>query len=128
MHPIEAVADHLDEPLQIERFEDRVADGIGGDLVDAAFAGGGEDDDVRTSGRVSFPDALDELVPVQARHHQVEEDEVEAAIDLQFLEADRTILRQLDVEVHSLEDRAQQNTDGEVVIDHQDSSSATVEF
>src|SRR5262249_47150255 len=71
---VEAVADHLDELLEIERLEDGIADGVGRNLVDAALSRGGEDDDVRAPVGHHVLDPLDELVAVDARHHQVEED------------------------------------------------------
>src|SRR5438105_4246222 len=43
----DAVADHFDEFFEVERFKDGVAHGVGRDLLHAALARGGEDDNVR---------------------------------------------------------------------------------
>src|SRR5436853_7827917 len=40
---IDAVADHVDEPFQIARLKDGVADSVGRDIFHAALAGGGGD-------------------------------------------------------------------------------------
>src|SRR6202171_4407562 len=76
----EAVADHVDELFEIEGLENEVADGVGRNLVDAALAGSGEDDDVGTRVGVFSGDAVDELVAVDARHHEVEQDQVEGGV------------------------------------------------
>src|SRR5689334_13250697 len=88
----QTLADDPDERIEVERFEDRVADGVGWDLVDAAFAGGGEDDDVRAMIAVAFADLLDEFVTVEPRHHEVEEDQVVSRIALQPFQSRRPIL------------------------------------
>src|SRR5437763_4558947 len=69
----DAVADHLNKLLEIERFEDGVTYRVGRNLLHAAFSGGGEDDDVRTPVRHLLADLFDELVSIEARHHQVEQ-------------------------------------------------------
>src|SRR2546430_14652292 len=113
---LQAFADHLDELLEVERLEDGVADGVGWDLVDAALAGGGEDDDVRAALREHVLDALDELVAVHPRHHEIEEDEIVAAVRTELVETDLAILGQLDVELHPLQDCLQQDANGEVIV------------
>jgi len=124
---IQTLANQLDELLQIEGLEDRRADRVGGDLVDAALAGGGENDDVRTLNR-DGSDALDELVAVEAGHHQVEEHQIDCAVRLQFVEAGCAILRELDREVHPPQNSLQQYADREVIIDDQNPLSRTVKF
>src|SRR6266498_3106655 len=123
-----AVADHLNKLLEVEWFKDGVADGIGRDLFHAALARGGEDDDVRTAFRHLLGDLLDELVPVEARHHQVEEDQIERAVLVDFLQSDRAILGQLDVEFHPPQNRLQKDADRQVIVDDEDSLSRSVEF
>src|SRR5437764_13984153 len=74
----DAVADHFDEFFQVERFKDGVAHGVGWDLLHAALARGGEDDDVRPAAdQLLLGDFLDELIAVEARHHQVEQNQIE---------------------------------------------------
>src|ERR1700709_1712122 len=80
---VQTVSDHLDELFEVEGFEDRVADRVGGDLFHASLAGGGEDNDVRPDVWIGGRDALDELVAIEARHHEIEEDEIESAVRLQ---------------------------------------------
>src|ERR1051325_5675036 len=125
---LKAVPDHLDELLEIERLEDGVAHRVGRDLVDAALAGGGEDDDVRAAVGQHVFDPLDELVAVHARHHQVEQNEVEAAVMAEFVEADLPILGQLDVELHPPQNGLQQDANGEIVIDDEDPSAASIDL
>src|SRR5712691_8200188 len=125
----EAVADDLDELVEIERLEDRVADRVLRDLVDAALSGGGADDDVRTLvGRIGLSDLLDELIAIHAGHHEVEEDEIEAAVLPHFFQSDGAVLGQLDVELHPLQNGLQQNADGQVIIDDEDMTPRAVEF
>src|ERR1044071_825112 len=124
----EAIADHLDELLEVERLEDRVAHRVRRGLVDAALAGGGEDDDVRPPVGKHVADALDELVAVHARHHQVEEDQVEAAVMAELVEADLAVLGKLDVELHPFQDRLQQDANGEVIVDDEDPSATSVDL
>src|SRR5258707_4365097 len=124
---IQTLANQIDELLEIEGLEDRGADRVGGDLVDAALAGGGKDDDVRPFHR-DGADALDELVAVQARHHQIEEHEIDGAVRLELVEADRAILGELNREVQPPEDSLQQYPDRKVIIDDQNPLSRTIEF
>src|SRR4051812_40121430 len=125
---LQTLADHLDELLEIERFEDGVADRVRRDFLDAALPCRGEDDDVRSLLGVLLPDLDDELVAVHARHHEIEENQIVRAVILQFIEADLTIFRQLHGEFHPLQDRLQQNADGKVVVDDQYPSAASVDF
>src|SRR6266550_4338263 len=117
MRLIQTVADHLDELLEIERLQDRVAHGLRLNLLYAAFSRGGEDDDVRAGGRIFGAHFLDELVPVDLGHHEIEEDQIESAVAAQLLQAHRPILGQLDVELHPPEHRLQENADGQVIVD-----------
>src|SRR5882762_3452969 len=87
----DAVADHLNKLLEVERFEDGITHGVGRDLLHAAFSGGGEDDDVRPAVRHLLGDLLDELVSVETRHHQIQEDQVERAVPAHFLQSHRAI-------------------------------------
>jgi len=128
MPPVQTVAEDLDEAVEIEGLEDRVANGRGGDLVDAAAAGGGEDDDVRARVGILLADALDELVSVDARHHQVEQDHVDRAVAGELLQAVRAVFGELDVELHPLEHGLQENANRKVVIDDEDSSTGSVEL
>ena len=57
MRLVQTLADHVDELLEIERLQDRIAHRLGRNLVDAAFSGGREDDDVRPVSVVLLPDA-----------------------------------------------------------------------
>lgn len=125
---VDTVREDLDERVEIERLENRAADRVGRDLVDAPLARGGKDDDVRAMLGETFPDLLDELVPVEAGHHQVEEDQIDMAIALELVEPDRPILRQLDAEFHPPQDSLKKNADGQIVVDDEDASSRAVEF
>src|SRR5207237_7688809 len=94
-----------------------------------AFSGGREDDDVRPISVVLLPDALDEFVAVQLRHHQVEQDEIDRpVVRVQPLQAGGAVLRELDVELHPLQNSLKQHADGEIVVDDQDLSSSSVDF
>ena len=128
MRTIQAVPDDLDEGVQIERLEDRIADRVDRNLIHAPFSGGGEDDDVRSLPLIPLAYLLDELVPVETGHHQVEEDQVEPAILLQLLQTDRPILGQVDVELHPLEDRVKKDADGKIVIDDENPSSGSIQL
>ena len=90
---VETISDDLDELVEIERLEDGIADGILRDFLDAALAGGCEDDDVRAMFREVVVDLFDEFVSIEAGHHQVEEDQVEGTVVLNLLETGRAILR-----------------------------------
>src|SRR5438105_15231980 len=74
---VDALGDDVDELVEIEWLEDGVADGIVRNFVDAAFAGGGEDDDVGTIARISLHHLFDEFISVEPGHHEVEKDEIE---------------------------------------------------
>src|SRR5687767_9766040 len=124
----EAFADDLDEFVEVEGLEDRIADRFVGDLVDAALAGGGEDDDMRAPFRKVLADLLDELVTVEAGHHEVEEDEVESAVVVDLLEAGSSILGQVDIELHPLEHGLQEDANGQVVVDDEDPASSSVDL
>ena len=124
----QTLPDDPDERIEIERLEDRIAHRVGRDLIDAAFAGGGEDDDVRPMIAVVLPDLIDEFVPVQARHHEVEEDEIVGRILLQPLEPRRPVFGQLDLELHPFQDGLKQDADRQIVIDDQDPSAGSVEL
>src|SRR3954468_4221882 len=91
-----------------------------------AFAGRGEDDDVRTLDR-NRRYALDEFVAVEARHHQIEQHEIDRPVALEFFEADRAILCELDREMHPLQHSLQQYANREIVIDHQDALAGTID-
>src|SRR5476651_2020583 len=122
------VPDDLDELVEVERLQDRVAHGRGRDFVDAAFAGGGKDDDVRAMMRILLADLLDELVSIKTRHHEIEENEVEPAILLHLLQPHRPILGQLDIELHAAEDGLQKDTNSEVIVDDQNSAARAVDL
>src|SRR5581483_897167 len=123
----EAVVDQLDELLEVERFQDRRADRIRRNLVDASLARGGEDDDVRAfDGRRADP--LDEFVSIEARHHQVEQHQIEFAVGLKLLQAGCSIFRELDVEVHAPKNRLQQNADRKVIIDDENVTAGTIQL
>src|ERR1051325_227720 len=113
----DAVADHLNKLLEIERLEDGAADGVGRDLLHAALARGGENDDVRPLVRHFLGDLLDELVAVETRHHQVEQNQVELAVPVHFVQPDRAVLGQLDVEFHAPQDGLEKDANGQVVVD-----------
>src|SRR5438034_5821995 len=104
----DAVADHLNKLFEIERFEDGITHGVGWDLLHAALSGGGEHDDVRAAALGHFlSNLLDEFVSVEARHHQVQEDQIERAVPAHFVQSHRAILGQLDVELHSTQNGLQ---------------------
>ena len=124
----ETIADDLDELVEIERFQDGIADGRGGDFVDAALAGGSENDDVRALLRIFFADLLDEFVSIEARHHEIEENEVETTILLHLLQSRRPILGELDFELHAAEDGLQEDTNGEVIVDDQNPLARAVDL
>src|SRR6185436_6546008 len=126
MAVVETFGDDLDERVEVERLEDRVAHRVARDLVHAALAGGGEDDDVRAVA-VLAADLLDELVPVQPRHHQVEEDQIVAAVLTQLVQAGRAVFRELDLELHPPQHGLQQNANGEVVVNDENPASCAVE-
>jgi len=125
---VQAVRDDVDELVEVERLEDRIADGAGGDLVDAALAGGREDHDVRPVAGISFADLLDELVSVEPGHHEIEQDEIEAAVVLQFFETGRAVFRQVDVEFHAPQHGLQQHADRQVIIDDEDATPTAIEL
>src|SRR5438874_1926533 len=100
MRICEAFADHLDEPFEVERFENGVTNGPVGDLIHAPFPCGCEDDDVRWFWLLHV-DTLDELITIEARHHQVEQDEIKATVMPNFFERHQSVLGELDLEVHS---------------------------
>src|SRR5215212_7649531 len=127
MIAVETFGDDLDELVEIERLQDRGADRMARDLVHAAAAGGGEDHDVRPR-VVPLPHLVDELVAVEAGHHQIEEDQIDRTVLLQFLESDRTVLREVDLELHPFQDRLQQDANGQVVVDDEDLLATAVEF
>ena len=128
MRIVQAIGDDLDELVEIERLEDGVADGVRRDLLYAPFPGRGEDDDVGAVLGVLVGDALDELVSVEAGHHEVEEDQVERAVVLHLLQPHRPILGQLDLEFHPPQHGLEEDTDREVIIDDEDLSSRAVDF
>jgi len=128
VRPIQAIADDVDEGVEIERLEDRVAHRIGRDLVHAPLSRGGEHDDVRSVLPMTAVDLLDEFVAVQARHHQVEEDEVVPGVVLQNLQPGGAILGERDLEFHPLQYRLQQHANRKVVVNDQDSASGSVEL
>src|SRR6266496_4207362 len=106
----QAVRDNLDEFFEIERLEDRVADSLRRDLVDATLSGGREHDDVRTSAvGILGAYVVDEFVTVDFWHHQIEQDQIDFAVAFQLFEADRPVLGELDVESHPLQDRLKKN-------------------
>src|SRR6185503_265767 len=122
MAVIETVGDDLDERVEVEGLEDRIAHRVPRDFVHAAFAGGGEDDDVRALAMLPA-DLLDELVSVQPRHHQVEEDEIVAAVLMQLVETRGAVFGELDLELHSPQHGLQQNANGKVVVDDENFAS-----
>src|SRR5438045_5646017 len=125
----EAVVDHLDEFFEVEWLENRVADGVRRDLVDAAFSSGCEDDNMRTSAvRILRVYPVDEFVAVDFRHHEVEEDQIDLAVSFQLLEPDRPVLGQLDVESHAFQDSLKKNADGQVVIDDEDFAAVSIDL
>jgi hypothetical protein len=126
--PPEAFADDLDEFVEVEWLEDRVADRFVRNLVDAALAGGGEHNDMRAAFWKVLPDLLDEFVAVEPRHHEVEKDEVELAVVLDLLEAGSSIFGQVDVELHALEDGLKEDANGQVVVDDEDPASSSVDL
>jgi hypothetical protein len=73
-------------------------------------------------------DPLDEFVAVEFRHHQIEEDQVDFAVSLQFFESDRAILGQVDIELHALEDGLKKNADRQIVVDDEDSAAGSVDL
>src|SRR5207244_4499377 len=87
-----------------------------------------EDDDVGAAVREHVFDAFDELVAVHPRHHQIEEDEIVAAVRAELVETDLAVLGQPDVELHPPQDGLQQDADGQVIVDDQDPASAPVDF
>jgi hypothetical protein len=125
---VQTLRDDLDERVQVEGLENRVADGRGRDLVDAALAGGGKYDNVRAISGVSFADLFDELVPVEARHHQVEKDEVDSSLLLQLLQTSRAILGELDIELHPSEHCLQKDANRQIIVDDEDFPSGAVEL
>src|SRR6266571_8680800 len=102
---VEAIGDHLDEFLEIERLEDRVADGIRRDFFHSALPRRRKHDDVRPYVWIFIQDLLDEFVAVDLRHHQVEENEVEGAVAAKFFQPYLPIFGELDIEAHSPQNR-----------------------
>src|SRR5688500_17084098 len=100
MDVVQTLPNDLDEFVEIERFEDGVADRVRRNLVDAALPGRREDDDVGTAGGEGAADLLDELIAVQAGHHEVEENEVERTAGLDLIEAGSAVFGQVNVELH----------------------------
>src|ERR1041385_4235917 len=124
----DALADHLNKLLEIERLEDGVADGVGRDFLHAALARGGENDDVRAAIRQLLRDLLDELVAVETRHHQIEQNQIELAVPVHFVQPDCAVLGQLDVEFHPSQNGLEKDADGQVVVDDQYPLARAVEF
>src|SRR5438445_5500482 len=119
---VQTVADHLDEFFEIERLQNRVANRVGGDFVDAALPGRGEYDDVGAAIPKILSDFVDELVPVDPGHHQVEKHEIELAVLSQLFEPDGSVLGQLDVESDPSEDSFQKDANCHVVVDDENFS------
>lgn len=124
---IDALGDHLDEALQIERFEDGVADSLRGNLFHAALSGGGEDDDVGP-GLAESAEVLQELVAVDPRHHQVEQDQVVGTTILKAREPGLSVLGQLDGEIHPRQHRLQQHPNRKIIVNDQNLSAAPVDL
>src|SRR5260370_18645997 len=125
----QALADHLEEFLEIERLEDGIAYGVGWDFVHAALSGGCEHHDVGASsvGIIGL-DLVHEFVTVDLRHHQIEEDQIDFAVALQFLESYRPILGQRDIEFHALEDGLKKYADGQIVVDDEYFAAVSVDL
>ena len=120
MSPVEAAADHLDERLQVERLEDGLADAVRRDLLDSALAGSSKDNDVREpAGLGCVVEPLEKVVAVDLRHHQIEQDEVEAG-PANLLQSCFPVFRHRDLEVHSRENSFEENADGHVIVDDED--------
>src|SRR6266568_7576713 len=127
VHAIETIRDHIDELLQIERLENRIADRVRRDFLHAALSRRGEDDDVRPVHWEFLRDRFDELVPVDLRHHEIEENEIEAAVAAEFVETDHAVFGQLDIEFHSFENRLEEDANRQVVVDDQNLSAGSVD-
>lgn len=121
---LETIADQVDEGFEIERLENRVADGTGRDFRDAALARGGEDDDVWAA--VEPPRPLEELESIDPWHHQIEKDQVVRRV-FQQIESGGTIGSEVDLEAQTREHGLEKDTDGEVVIDDENSVTGTIE-
>ena len=127
VHAIEAIRDHFDEPFQIERLENRIADRVRRDFLHAALSCRGKHDDVRPVHREFLRDRFDEFVSVDLRHHEIEENEIEAAIAPEFIETDQTVFGQLDIEFHAFENRLKEDANGQVVVDDQNLPAGSVD-
>jgi len=127
MRLVQTRGDHLKELLEIERFQDRVADRLRRDFLHPAFSGCCKDDDVRPAPRIQPVDPIEELVAVHTRHHEVEQDQVVRAVLRQFFEPGGPILGELDRKLHLLQDSLKQDADGHIIINHQYLPAAAVD-
>jgi len=123
---IETAVDELQKLIEIERLENRGADGALRHPLDPSISRRGENDDVRFPiARSRAVDALEERVPVHAWHHQIEKHEVIVA-RLIKVEPDRAVLCEIDFESDPAEDFLQKDANGEVVFDDEHAPAAAI--
>ena len=112
--------DDLAELVHVERLLD-VVDGVELHRRDGAFEvrEAGEDDDCDVG--VELSDEAEDLDAVELGHHEIEDDEVVAAVADLFLDA-RGVAQRLDLKAVALEQRLHVLADGLVVVDDEYSS------
>lgn len=123
---IDALCDDLNEVLQVERLEDVIADAARTNLIDPPLTCCGQYDDMHVG--ICFPDLIDELVTVQVRHHQVEKNDVVGIAGFEPFQPSLTISSELNLELHPRQDRFEEHSDSNVIIDDQNLAALSVYF
>ena len=123
---LEALRDDLNEVLKVERLEDVIADASRTNLINPPLTRCGQYDDMHV--RVCFPNLINELVAVHVRHHQVEKNDVVGIAGFNPFQPSLTISSELNLELHPRQDRFEEYSDGDVIIDDENLPALSVHF
>ncbi len=115
---VDALADQLQEGFEIERFEDRAADRVLRDLGDASLTGGGEHDDMRSLFESKVWQSSQELVAVQSRHHEIQQNQIVDRPFPQPIDSGLAVFSEAHRESDPSKDRIEQHSYSEIVVDH----------